>query len=141
MIAFLPYEDGDIDRLQLQPSQADELQDRAWFDMALDAGPVWTMILPDRSVIWIGGFWVHEGQDRATIWCLMAADKRNHLVQITRICRNVISEARWHRIDMAVDLSDPSAPRWAACLGFEREGRLPDSGHDIYVYRREAAHG
>ena len=144
MIAFEPYQDGDIDRLKVQPSQMGELSDNGWFERVIDGGPVWRMVAPDGDILFIGGFWVHDdGPDgHASIWCLLADDKRNAMIEITRICRRVIAAAQWARIDMVADRTKADTIRWAAMLGFEAIGPLPGSEtHDIFIYPRESTNG
>lgn len=142
MIAFEPYQDGDLKRLNIQPSQADALRDDEWSARVIEGGPVWRMVAPDGEILFIGGFWVHDdgAQGHATIWCLLAENKRHHMIEITRICRRVIAAAKWHRIDMVADRGQPDALRWAALLGFEADRPLPGSTtHEIFIYPKGSA--
>lgn len=144
MIAFKPYRDGDIDRFKVQPSQAADMASLEWFWRVVDSGPSWSMIAPDGVILFVGGFWVHDDgpQGHASIWCLLAENKRNHMIEITRICRRVIAAAKWERIDMVADRSKSDALRWAALLGFKSDGALPGSEtHDIFIYPRESGNG
>lgn len=143
MIAFEPYRDGDIDRLKIQASQAADIAETGWFDHVVGGGPVWTMTAPDGEILFIGGFWVHDDTGieelggHASIWCLLAENKGHFMLEITRICRRVIAAAKWTRIDMVADKGRPDALRWAALLGFEREGNLTGfETHDIFIYPR-----
>lgn len=145
MIRFEPYQDGDIDRLVVQPSQAADLADRHWFERVIEGGPVWTMFAPDERVLFVGGFWVHvdeAAKGHATIWCLLSELKGALFVEVTRICRAVIAAARWGRIDMAVDRALPDAARWARLLGLVYEQPLAGMPtHDMYIFQREGQHG
>jgi hypothetical protein len=141
MIAFEPYRDGDIERFAVQPSQADDMANLDWFWFAVESGPTWSMIAPDGEILFIGGFWVHDA-GHASIWCLLAENKRHAMIEITRICRTVIAAAKWDRIDMVADRSKPDALRWATLLGFKADGPLPGSDtHDYFIYPRESANG
>jgi len=146
MIAFEPYQDGDIDRFNIQPSQAADMVSMEWFWSVVDSGPAWSMIAPDGEILFIGGFWVHHDNvvngisGHASIWCLLAENKRHHMIEITRICRRGIAAAKWERIDMVADRSKPDALRWAALLGFEADRPLPGSEtHEIFIYPRGSA--
>jgi len=80
---------------------------------------------------------LHPG--RAQAWAMFACQALAHFKTIHRVVGAVLSASRWRRIEMYVDCQHEAACRWAARLGFDREGRLravtPD-GRDCYLYAR-----
>lgn len=146
MIAFEPYRDGDIERLNVQASQAADLAYPHWFEHVVASGPVWKMTAPDGDLLFVGGFWVHHDRaprgGHATIWCLLAENKRQYMVEITRICRRMITAVKWARVDMVVDNGRRDTLRWARMLGMVFDGPMPGfETHDIFIYPKESGNG
>jgi len=97
--------------------------------------------LRDGSVIACAGLVELHGE-RAQAWAMFADEALAHFKTIHRVVGAVLAASPWRRVEMYVDCQHEAACRWAARLGFDREGRLhavtPD-GRDCYLYARITA--
>ncbi len=78
-------------------------------------------------------------QGRAYAWAYIAEHAKDHFKAVHRAVSSALSEAKWRRIEMAVDVRDPGAKRWAAHLGFEFEGvarKWTTDGRDVEIWAR-----
>lgn len=126
MRAFVP---GDLVDIVAQPSQVlPEGIDRAALGADFKArGPCWTMrdrFGRDARTLAVGGM-VDHAPHHATLWAVLAENKRGGLAFLTKFMRRKIAERLGDlpraRLDMTVDPADFSAVRWAIMLGFRFE--------------------
>jgi hypothetical protein len=79
-------------------------------------------------------------QSRGHCWALMGKDAGPHMLAITRATRAFLATAPFRRLEMAVDVNNWPAIRWAEMLGFECEsvpmrGYAPD-GRSCLLYAK-----
>lgn len=120
---------GDLVDIEAQPSQILPAEiDRAALGADFKArGPCWTLkagLGRDTRILAVGGM-VNHSAHHATLWAVLAENKRGGLAFLTGFMRRQIAERLGEltraRLDMTVDPSDLSAARWAIMLGFKFE--------------------
>ena len=75
-------------------------------------------------------------------WAYLGARTAGHWKTLHRAVLNVVQAGRWRRVEMAVDVRDPMAKRWAAHLGFVYEGThraWTHDGRDVETWARVTA--
>ena len=123
-----------------QPAQAAILHvlDDSYARSLVEQSPVGWAGLIDGKVVGCAGIsecW----PGRAEAWTLLAPDAFSVFRQIHRTVRQVLSDGRWHRVEMKVDAGHAEAIRWAEHLGFEREGlmrKYTADQRDVFLYAR-----
>lgn len=76
---------------------------------------------------------------RAYAWAYIGEKAARHWKTVHRAVVEALDGARWRRIEMAVDVRDPGAKRWAAHLGFDFEGvarKWTTDGRDVEIWAR-----
>lgn len=102
-------------------------------------GEAWTGMSDGGPIACAGMIELWEG--RAYAWAYLT-DIRGHAKAVHRAVLEALARGRWRRVEMAVDPLHAAAKRWAAHLGFEREGVArawtPD-GRDVEIWARVTA--
>lgn len=76
---------------------------------------------------------------RAYAWAYIGETALRYWKTIHRAVFDVVNASRWRRVEMAVDVRDPGAKRWASHLGFEFEGvarKWTTDGRDVEIWAR-----
>ena len=76
---------------------------------------------------------------RAYAWAYIGEKAREHFKTIHRAVHNALDRNRCRRVEMAVDVRDPGAKRWAHHLGFDYEGtarKWTIDGRDVEIWAR-----
>ena len=76
---------------------------------------------------------------RAYAWAYLGEQAARHWKTVHRAVNAALDGARWRRIEMAVDVRDPGAKRWAHHLGFAFEGvarKWTTDGRDVEIWAR-----
>lgn len=76
---------------------------------------------------------------RAYAWAYIGEQAQWHWKTVHRAVGAALNGARWRRVEMAVDVRDPGAKRWAAHLGFTFEGvarKWTTDGRDVELWAR-----
>lgn len=135
---IVAFEPAHLDRLLLQPSQAimqPVLADPAYGPSLASAGPAYSAVHGD-AVFACAGL-IPQWHGRALAWALIAEEAGGHMVAIHKAVRRALNIHHFRRVETAVASDFPQGHRWAAMLGFEREGRMraytPD-GQDCDLY-------
>lgn len=141
MLRIEPLRPHDIPALagRLQPAQQDI---RAYLTLEyggqlLDAGPSQVVWGPHGQPIFAGGL-MRQWEGRGLVWALVAADAGRWLVQITRATWGFLDAQPEERLETAVQTGWKPGARWAALLGFEREGTMRRwmDGQDFDLWAR-----
>lgn len=108
-------------------------------------GRAFTLRAGDGRVLAIMGVLAVHAHS-ATAWALMAPGCWGHMGDMTRIVRDYLDGLDFRRIDMLVRAEFAAGHRWAARLGFAREGVLrawAQDGGDMVMHARirEEEHG
>ncbi len=133
MIDVQPFRDPDIYEIAVQPMQVVDMMPREWLlANAVPNGPVWTVRDMGGRIVCIAGLMV-ASETYATAWALVAEQKGNAMIALTRAIRRVLAAASWERIDMAVREDFSASALWARLLGFKYEAPL-DGGQSAHIY-------
>ena len=76
---------------------------------------------------------------RAYAWAYIGEQAARHWKTVHRAVNAALDASRWRRVEMAVDVRDPGAKRWAAHLGFKFEGvarKWTTDGRDDEIWAR-----
>ncbi len=76
---------------------------------------------------------------RAYAWAYLSEQAAKHFRTVHRAVHTALNASRWARVEMAVDVRDPAAKRWAWHLGFEFEGvarKWTTDGRDVEIWAR-----
>lgn len=140
IVAFQPEH---LKALVLQDAQeyfGAEIQRPGYGAYLRDAGQAFTAIDGDH-VLGCGGC-VEIWENRAQIWALIAKDAGRNMIGIHRAVDGFLKQAKWKRIEAAVDIGFDEGARWLRLLGFYNEtpdkpmrAYRPDGG-DSYLYAR-----
>jgi hypothetical protein len=143
IVAFKPEH---LKQLSLQDAQeyfGAEIQREGYGEYLRDAGQAFTAIAGGR-ILGCGGC-VEVWDNRAQIWALVAKDAGRHMVGIHRAVEGFLKQAKWRRIEAAVDAGFDEGLRWIELLGFYNEtphaplrAYRPDGG-DCYLFARVRA--
>jgi len=145
MLTVRPMLAADMPLLRLQKAQqwflGPELQlDEAYGASLLAAGPAWTVLRADGSILACCGYGEHNAR-YASCWSLLAEGLgRDHLA-LTRIVRERIAAAPYDAIDALVRADHPAALRWARLVGLTYLAHLRrrgPGGEDYVAYERIA---
>lgn len=140
MLVIRTFEPFDLQLLELQPAQRDWLGphgqfEAGGFDLA-KAGPAWTVGDGGRLLMCAG--LIREFPGQLLAWAQLTAPIGAAMVALTRAVRREHDAAEWHRLYTMVRVDFDAGHRWAAMLGFEREGVMRRWGpaavdHAIYA--------
>lgn len=137
LIAFLPEHLMAL-KLQAAQSSAQSLMTAEHGAEIVGAGGrAWTAVVDGKPIACAGmiEFW----KGRAYAWAYLSEDFKAHAKSVHRATLELLSGAPWRRVEMTVDVHHGAAKRWAAHLGFEREGVCrawtPD-GRDVELWAR-----
>lgn len=100
-------------------------------------GDAFTLIA-SGNVAGCGGM-INLSPTRGHLWALVDKNAGKSLLGATRLVREFLEKQSKMRIEIAVKTSFQAGHRWAAMLGFEREGTLRkwgDDGNDYDSYAR-----
>lgn len=102
----------------------------------LAAGPGFAAV-SGTTILGIGGL-QEVWRDRAVAWALLSRSIGPAMTPVTRSALRWFAVAPWQRIEAYVDPTHEAAERWAALLGFEREGTMRrfHEGRDFDLYAR-----
>lgn len=140
MIEVVQFRPVHLTRLRLQATQAS-----AYSLLSLEHGKqiadchgiARTALMDDEPLACAGMIELWQG--RAYAWAYIAEHAKHHFKAVHRAVTEALSQAPWRRIEMAVDVRDPGAKRWAAHLGFEFEGiarKWTTDGRDVEIWAR-----
>lgn len=140
MLTIEPFRPDHLLALRLQATQA-----TAQALMTLDhgrqiaecAGLARTAMLDGEPIAAAGIIELWPG--RAYAWAYIGEKAARHWKTVHRAVAEALDGARWRRIEMAVDVRDPGAKRWAAHLGFSFEGvarKWTTDGRDVEQWAR-----
>ncbi len=96
-----------------------------------------TVLLDGEPLMCAGMIELWKG--RAFAWSYLAEHAKRHFRAVHKVALENLAEARWRRVEMAVDVRDPAAKRWAAHLGFSYEGThkaWTTDGRDVEMWAR-----
>lgn len=135
-----PWEEGDTEKLALQPSQ--QYMGPLLSDLNIETltvhGLAWTAEDDDGSVIGIAGL-SPQWENRAVAWALISKEAGPHFLAIHRKVKEIFIRHPFRRIEATVDVGFKPGIRWMKMLGFELEGYMkayrPDGG-DQLLYAR-----
>lgn len=101
------------------------------------AGQAWTAVVDGKPIACAGmiEFW----KGRAYAWAYLSEDFKAHAKSVHRATIALLAGAQWRRVEMTVDVHHGAAKRWAAHLGFEREGvcrAWTADGRDVELWAR-----
>lgn len=140
MVRIEPFRPEHLLALRLQATQA-----TAQALMTLDhgrqiaacTGLAQSAMLGDEPIASAGVIELWPG--RAYAWAYIGEQAARHWKAVHRAVNAALDGARWRRIEMAVDVRDPGAKRWAAHLGFDFEGvakKWTTDGRDVEIWAR-----
>ena len=140
MVRIEPFRPEHLLALRLQATQA-----TAQALMTLDhgrqiaacTGLAQSAMLCDEPIASAGVIELWPG--RAYAWAYIGEQAARHWKTVHRAVNAALDGARWRRIEMAVDVRDPGAKRWAAHLGFDFEGvarKWTTDGRDVEIWAR-----
>lgn len=135
----IPFIPSHLALLEIQPAQvymAPALT-RRYGEALAESGPAFSAACGGSLVGAAGIANQHPGTGRA--WALLSPAAGPWLPTITKACLRFFLDARYRRIEATVLTGWAAGARWAAMLGFEREGTMrgygPD-GQDFDLYAR-----
>lgn len=137
LVAFLPEH---LSALRLQEAQASAqalMTAEHGSEITSAAGQAWTAVVGGRPVACAGMVELWKG--RAYAWAYLSMDFKAYAKSIHRATLALLADAPWRRVEMAVDINHGAAKRWAAHLGFEREGvcrAWTTDGRDVELWAR-----
>lgn len=76
---------------------------------------------------------------RAYAWAYIGEQAAGRFKAVHRAVFAALNLNRWRRVEMAVDVRDPGAKRWAHHLGFDFEGvarKWTTDGRDVEIWAR-----
>ena len=140
MVTIEPFRPEHLLSLRLQATQA-----TAQALMTLDhgnqiaacAGIARTAVLDGEPIAAAGVIELWPG--RAYAWAYIGEHAAGHWKAVHRAVVAALVKSKWRRIEMAVDVRDPGAKRWAAHLGFSFEGvarKWTTDGRDVEQWAR-----
>lgn len=140
MVRIEPFRPEHLLALRLQATQA-----TAQALMTLDhgrqiaacTGLAQSAMLGDEPIASAGVIQLWPG--RAYAWAYIGEQAARHWKTVHRAVSAALDGAKWRRIEMAVDVRDPGAKRWAAHLGFDFEGvarKWTTDGRDVEIWAR-----
>lgn len=114
----------DVEEIVLQMNQRHmrELIDAEYKRTAAKSPISFTLVDADH-VLGCGGivkYWDGVGE----AWTLLSDYAGQNMLTITRIVKQVLNDAPFHRVQMTTDEGFTEAERWARMLGFEYEGLM-----------------
>lgn len=140
IVAFKPEH---LRLLVLQDAQeyfGAEINRAGYGEYLRDAGQAFTALVGD-TVLGCGGC-VEIWPDRAQIWALISKDAGRHMIGIHRAVEGFLKQAKWRRIEAAVDVGFDEGLRWLELLGFCNETphaplrAYRPNGGDSYLFAR-----
>lgn len=139
LVPFTPAHIVDIGP-RLQRSQRDLHRfyslTEAYGEGLLAGGPCWTVLDASGRPAACGGFY-RQWEGRAIAWAFLT--KGAPMLAITRAVLEVLAQGEFLRVECWVDVDFQAGHRWAALLGFEREGLMRSfglGGRDNVLYAR-----
>lgn len=140
MIEIVAFRPEHLTRLRLQATQA-SAQSLLTIDhgeqIASCRGIARSAMLDGEPLACAGLIELWQG--RAYAWAYIAEHAKNHFKAVHRAVNSALTASNWRRIEMAVDVRDPGAKRWASHLGFEFEGvarKWTTDGRDVEIWAR-----
>lgn len=131
MITVVAFRPEHLAALKLQASQASAqplMTEQHGREIVAANGQAWTA-LRDGVPLACAGL-IELWQGRAYAWSYLAEGAAAHFKAVHRATLARLADCRWRRVEMAVDVRDPAAKRWAWHLGFQFEGTLKAWTHD-----------
>lgn len=138
MVEVVPARPEMIDQIDVQPAQqaiGAEL-DYAALKRLLAIGHGFAAVDGDRVYGILGAYEIWR--DRAIAWALLSRDIGPAMTPLHRSVQRWFRMAPWSRIEAHIDPSHDAAGKWAAMLGFEREGLMRKffNGRDFDLWAR-----
>ena len=136
----VPFQPAHLAGLRLQRAQAhlaSLLGDPVYGAALAKAGPAFTG-LSDGEVVGCAGLSLLS-PGRAYAWALLSDCRPVPFRAVHRAVKTVLDRSAIRRIETAVDSGFAAGERWAAMLGFAREGRMRaylPNGDDAELYAR-----
>lgn len=140
MIEIVAFKPEHLTRLKLQATQATAahlMTLEHGEQIAACPGLAKTAMLDGEPIVCAGMIEMWSG--RAYAWAYIAEGARASFKQIHRAALSILGGVRWRRVEMAVDIRDPGAKRWASHLGFDFEGvarKWTIDGRDVEIWAR-----
>lgn len=139
MIEIVQFQPEHLLALKLQATQATA---ESWITRDLADGlkgcPLAMTALVDGKPVACAGL-AEQWQGRAYAWSFLGESAASYFRHIHRAVLAVLAEAKYRRVEMAVDVRDPAAKRWAWHLGFDFEGvarKWAADGRDVEIWAR-----
>ena len=140
MNSVVPFKPEHLAALRLQATQASAqplMTVEHGRELLVSPGVAYTALQDGKPLICAGMIELWPG--RAYAWSYIAEGAVRGWKAIHRATLAALSRAQWHRVEMAVDVRDPAAKRWAWHLGFEFEGvarKWTHDGRDVEIWAR-----
>lgn len=130
------FDEAHLDAIRIQAAQRMTPEQRQQA-MRVHYGDAWTALVDGHPVASAGLVELWEG--RAYAWAMLGEDAGPWMRRITRAICSRLEEARYRRVEMAVDAGFGAGCRWAHLLGFELEAlarAYMPGGRDAFIYAR-----
>lgn len=135
-----PFKPEHLQALKLQAAQSSFQPMMTAFhgrEIASAPGQAWTAFVDGKPIACAGmiEFW----KGRAYAWAYLSDDFKKHAKSVHRATIAMLGGAPWRRVEMTVDVDHGTAKRWAAHLGFEREGvcrAWTTDGRDVELWAK-----
>jgi len=140
VIVVVPFKPEHLAALKLQGTQASAqplMNLKHGQDLAESPGVAYTALEDGKPLVCAGMIELWPG--RAYAWSYIAEGASRCWKSIHRAVLAALAVGRWQRVEMAVDVRDPAAKRWAWHLGFEFEGvarKWTHDGRDVEIWAR-----
>lgn len=137
---IVPFKPEHLHTLNIQASQAlfgPLLHDKEYGEMLLNAGPAFSGIVDNETIISAGI--IHQWHNRAVAWALVSEKAGKNFVSIHKATNKFLKLCDVKRIETFVDDGFTQGYRWMKMLGFEYEGLMraySPEGRDCLLYAR-----
>ena len=140
MLILEPFRPEHLQALKLQAAQV-SAQPMMTADHGREItaapGQAWTALVDGKPIACAGmiEFW----RGRAYAWAYLSEDFKRYAKSVHRATIAMLAGAPWRRVEMTVDVNHGAAKRWAAHLGFEREGvcrAWTTDGRDVELWAK-----
>ena len=140
MITIAAFQPEHLTALKLQATQATAqplLTLEHGRQISAATGVAQTALLDGQPIACAGVMELWPG--RAYAWAYLGEQAAGRFKAVHRAVVAVLASNRWRRVEMAVDVRDPGAKRWAYHLGFDFEGvarKWTTDGRDVEIWAR-----
>ena len=140
MITIAAFQPEHLLALKLQATQATAqplLTLEHGRQIAAATGLAQTALLDGQPIACAGVMELWAGRGYA--WAYLGEQAAGRFKAVHRAVAAALALNRWRRVEMAVDVRDPGAKRWAHHLGFNFEGvarKWTTDGRDVEIWAR-----